>query len=691
MFGNMLTLHSINPTGMFSYGRSENVNLLNRGLVHLVGCNEDKGGDSNGAGKSSLFNAICELLFRENPTGEKGDSLINTVWGKGFAGRIMFTNWEGVHYRVTYCRKWKDHFYPVDNDNQTQYIGTGLFLDKFDDGVWRDARGSGMPETHKKIVEIVGMTYKEFLSIAYMTHRVGSQFLRGTNKERMDILSGITGIEAWDTILDKCRSEKKSFNAKINDLGERVAFEQGSVQTLKEQLQGQQSFDWDRHIKGLESSLGECRLKWKDRSTKLKELEDSIKDLQIKRDASYNKDKVDEINREVETIKRTLSIEENKLRMPINVNADASLQEAFNSTVTELGSLQGELRALKGGSASLLDIDSCPVCESKITESKKTKILTKINGLEANIDLLEKKKVEQKTEVDRDLAEKKTEEETKKNEIHIKVNELREQINAKYRLIQEEQELYTKLEGEIQVVRNRLPDLNSELNQLQAEGAQLKAQIEQAKVSVSNITALEGQIHEKERQIGFFNTEINEVNFELSKYLWLIDNIPYIKLHKMSRAMTEISELCNQYFDEMGESIRINISSFDEKVKKKNAADIKDLMKSEVKVDITDGSKHISPKLYSDGELSKVSLAIIRSLHEMARKSGQGCNVMLMDEIFSFVDMGNSQKIAQSLSNFLSKGTVLLTDNSGSVNNLINFDHVWVARKKEGQTVIETD
>jgi hypothetical protein len=70
MFGNSLVIHQVNPTGMFSYGLSNTINLLNRGLVHLVGVNDDKGGDSNGAGKSSLFNAICELLFQENPTGE---------------------------------------------------------------------------------------------------------------------------------------------------------------------------------------------------------------------------------------------------------------------------------------------------------------------------------------------------------------------------------------------------------------------------------------------------------------------------------------------------------------------------------------------------------------------------------------------------------------------------------------------
>ena len=64
---------------------------------------------------------------------------------------------------------------------------------------------------------------------------------------------------------------------------------------------------------------------------------------------------------------------------------------------------------------------------------------------------------------------------------------------------------------------------------------------------------------------------------------------------------------------------------------------------------------------------------------------------MFMDEVFSFVDQNNSQKIALSMSNLLKRGTVFLTDNSGSVKDLIDFDHVWIARKNNGQTVLEED
>ncbi|MCU0680573.1 MAG: hypothetical protein MUF50_04705, partial [Planctomycetes bacterium] len=164
---------------------------------------------------------------------------------------------------------------------------------------------------------------------------------------------------------------------------------------------------------------------------------------------------------------------------------------------------------------------------------------------------------------------------------------------------------------------------------------------------------------------------------------------PFIKLHKLSMFMNEISEFVNNYFVSIGDPIRVNITSFDAKVKKRNAADIKDLWKSEIKIEIEEGRKKIPLMLYSDGELSKISIAIVIALHEIARSVGQGCNILILDEIFSYLDSANSQKLANSVPKLFSIGTVIFTDNSGYVNNLISFDEVWTVRKKDGVTSLK--
>ena len=243
----LLTLYAINPTGMFSYGLCEdNIHLLNKGLVHLQGINEDKGGDSNGSGKSSLFYSICELLFQKNPTELKDDNVINSVWNQGMAGRLLFMDSSQTHYRITYCRKWKKAFYEVDNDSSTNYVGTGLFLDKFDSVTrqWKDFRGPTMKDTREKIQDIIGLTYSNFLAIAYMSPRVGSKFLRGTNKDRMVILSGITGVEEWDLIQDRCRVKRKSLLTQSDSCNLKMSHENGSIETLRSQLESLKSFNY---------------------------------------------------------------------------------------------------------------------------------------------------------------------------------------------------------------------------------------------------------------------------------------------------------------------------------------------------------------------------------------------------------------------------------------------------------------
>lgn len=689
MFGNMLVIHNVNPTGMFSYGLSENINLLNKGLVHLVGVNEDKGGDSNGAGKSSLFNAICELLFQENPTGEKGEAVANSIWGKGFAGRILITNWQGIHYRITYCRKWKDRLYPADNDNHVEYVGTGLYLDKYEDQVWKDYRGSSMPETHHRILEVIGMTYQQFISIAYMTHRVGSQFLRGSNKERIDILAGITGIEEWDVILGKCRGMRKTLNGELADLEQKLAYEQGSRQTLIDQTEKYKEFDWVTYMDDL---ARDHEIYQTQQAAKKKEIDyfnTEIAKLSELRDAAYNPEKVQGINAQISGLNAKLKDLEGQLSQLFHIEEDSTLKQKYNDATIAYNTTQGELRVFKGEVGAILDLTNCPTCGSKISKSKKEKILKRIHDIEAKALEYADLQSTAKAELTDSIQAQKLKTAENRQKIRDEIEIIRQAIQDKMVENQTEQVVYSEYNKQIISLKDRIGTLQSELSQLKAAENNSAAKIEQGKASIAYMEVLDGYIHNRDLQIETIESDIKSVSAKLDIYIWLIDNIPYIKLHKMSRCMAEISELCNRYFDEMGDTIRINISSFEEKVSKKHAADVKDLMKSEVKVEIVDGNKNISPKLYSDGEISKISLAVIRALHELARKSGHGCNLMFLDEVFSFVDGDNSQRIAHSLSSFLSKGSVFLTDNSGNVKNLINFNEVWIARKKNGQTLLE--
>jgi len=686
-----LTLHSVNPTGMFSFGQCSDVNLHNVGLVHLLGVNEDKGGDSNGAGKTSLFNSICELLFLENPTGEKGESVVNSVWNKGMAGRVIFSNSLGRKYRVTYCRRWKDSLYPVDSDSHVSYVGTNLFLELLDGGVWRDCRGSGMPDTHKKILEAVGVDYQQFLSVAYMPARLGSQFLRGSNKDRMDLLSGIIGLEEWEKILEVCRSDRKVLTTKIGTLERSISFEKGAISSVDAQLKSAAAFDWTTYLSTLETELVSCRKFWSEANDKLKATNAELVKLRAAQEKSFNKDRVSAINAEIQELKEKLQKVEKSLSAPFLIQDNPTLLKELQANSKKLNETKGTLTAFLGSSGSILDMTNCPTCDSKISKEKKTKLHGRVEELQATISQYEVLCVQSQTAIDQDRKKKQQEKADSARTLKNEAESFRNLISEKVLQLQTEQSVYMLQEKEIVKIQNSLSVIQNDLNTYFSQGKDIKTKIDSANTSLANISSLTSHIQEKKKIIEDFEEERGDLAKEVDLYSWLIDNIPFIKLHKMSLSMSEISDLCNKFFEEMGDSLRINIKSFDEKTRKKNAADIKDLLKGEVKIEISDGVKNISPKLYSDGEISRVSIALIRAFHEMAKKSGRGCNVMLLDEIFSFVDGSNSQKISDSISVMLKGGTVILTDNSGNAGNLVSFDKTWVVRKISGKSTIELE
>lgn len=769
----MLTIYSINPTGMFSYGKCEDIQLMNKGLIHLKGLNHDKGGDSNGSGKSSLFNALCELLFQENPTGVKGDGVINSVWNKGMAGRVLFTAGDGHHYRVTYCRNWKDQLYPVDNDNGIAYLGTNLFLDRYDPDakIWRDFRGSGMPATHLKILEILGISYERFLAISYMSNRTGNQFLRGTNRDRMDLLVGIIGIGEWDLVQDRARKKKKALNDQIKGMNESIAFERGAIQTLQGQLSNYNAVDWAQQVIKLNVDLNEARDRYKKSQEKVVSCDASIQELKNQQSQSYNQEYLASVDNELKLLGVQIQDEERSLSTPISISGDHSLEASRDSLKSSLMSLQyslteaqkpvspgliapnadlvrsidsikeainrtkGKYEFVKSQDSNLLSVDNCPTCGQAITDDQKYGIINSKNlelqsiekvlneyssdlhrnqaaldsyvsehlerlkkerestliDLQAKIVSVEAEHASICEKIEADIAEKRVKAEQDRTDRSVRLTSLRARMQELNNDRQKEIEKYQQFSVQIQQMGETLSGYRSELSKHQSDGMAIKSSIENCESKIKDIQALSAQIEEKQGQIALIDSNIMGLNNDLAVYSWLIDNIPSIKLHKMSLAMSEISNLVNQYFENMGESLRVRISAFAEKAKAKHAADIKDLLKAEVSLEITDGNKNISPRLYSDGEISKVSLAIAKSLHEMARKSGQGCNLMLLDEIFGFVDNNNSERMAQSLSSILNRGTVFLTDNSGKVQDLVNFSHTWVAEKKNGQTKLVTN
>ena len=684
----MLVITKINPTGLFSYGRMPDIDVQRRGLVNLIGINEDKGGDSNGAGKTSLFNSLCEILFGENPTNVSGNEVVNQVMGAGFAGRVEFVSWETVTYRVTYCRNWKEDLYLVDNNTKTAYKGTALFFDKLEGPNWVDCRGSTMSETREFIQAAIGVTYSRFLSISYLSHRVGSTFLRGTNKERMDILAGITGVEDWDSILVNSRSQKLAVSQEIASVQNTISYDEGALSQMQSALAQMKSTDWEAALLKCDTDLAVVQNMMADAEVKLTQIQVDWAARKSEQSEAYNRSGSGVLSQEISD----LSVELSNLKNPVFI--DKSLPEFDLSVAQRVEDKRGErdqaLGALRGlvSGTDLRSVEKCPTCGTKITEKAKAALTSKISELESAVAILEAEW--------RALGKIKVDEEERIRQARaLRYKERLQQAAAVEAKIAEKQSFlkqsaleYERVTGEIQRLEKEagtLRTLSSQYSQRQVQFLSYRADVERR---IQDIVQVERSIVEKSASVTTLRSSIESSLDDLKVLEWIISNVPYIKLHRMSIAMSQMSDKVNHYLSEMGDTIRVNITSFEEKKSKKGAGDIKDALKSEVKVEVVDGEKNIDPRLYSDGETSKISNAVIRSLHDIAVQAGHGCNLVLLDEIFSFVDLNNSQKLADSFKDVVA-GTTFITDNSGHVEDLMEFDEVWIARKSSGLTTIE--
>jgi DNA repair exonuclease SbcCD ATPase subunit len=674
----MLQLESINPTGMFSFGLSEDIDLLDKGLVHLIGINGDEGGASNGAGKSSLPSALCEILYQANPTEISGDDVINTLWGRGFGGRVIFKSWDGIRYRVTYCRKFKELLYPSDNDIRTEYKGTGLYLDKFVDDVWVSCTQSSMQETKKLISNILGLTYDQFIAIAYMTPRAGNTLLTGTNKDKMDILGSLTGLTEWDDIVSNLRTEKAVLATKESNLKLDLAKAQGELTQLEQRYNETNETSINENIKNYEALIASTKAEIADLTAKQNQHRDQVNPIETKARDLY--DQLTKMNADIVSLNKNSSPFYRK-----SPQIDADLASQLSNAQNHVFMIRGQLSAF--GDNPLFDAENCPTCGAKVTKASKdrlTKAKNQLNGELAGA-LAEKGRVQ--NEIDADLKIKQMEIDAEVAEYEQKVAEIQKQVGIKTKMYTGLSEEYQRLNKLVADSNTQISVLNSQITQRQSTIAQLESNIGFLKNQLASLSETKARCESKQQDIAKLLTDLGTLSEDIACYDWLITNVPYIKLHKLAVSLEELSNLTNQYFERMGDSLRISFSSFAEKKKKGKSALSVDMLKGEISTRVYDGEKEIPVKLYSEGELARMRLATVRALHDLAVSTAQGCTFTFLDEIFSFVDKTNSHRIADGFPD--TTMTTIVTDNSGLAQNIIQFDRTWTVRKLHGLSKLE--
>ncbi|UBM12711.1 AAA family ATPase [Cupriavidus metallidurans] len=192
----------LEPRNFLTLGTVPVLHLADRGLVLIEGVNEDDSStNSNGAGKSSIADALCWALFGVTARGEKGDAVVNNKLKKECFVRLRWsdgdTDYEVIRHRKHKEHKNATHLFQIDAD------GTRTPLHKGTEA-----------ETQVVIEEKLGCSYEVFTAAIYAGQECMPDIPAMTDKQLKLLVEEASGTErlerAYEIAGDRLKKQEEA-------------------------------------------------------------------------------------------------------------------------------------------------------------------------------------------------------------------------------------------------------------------------------------------------------------------------------------------------------------------------------------------------------------------------------------------------------------------------------------------------
>lgn len=181
---------------------------------------------ANGAGKSSLLDAITWVLFGQ--ARRRDDSLIHSQEKE--AQVTLDFNYEGSLYRVL-RKKERD---------KTAILE---FYLQSEDGKWHPLTEHSLRETEDRIRQTLRLDYETFINASFFLQGQADNFAQQRPGDRKKILSNILGLEVWEAYRDEANKRRRSteteifgIDSRLKDIEEELSQEQERKKQLAEIL-----------------------------------------------------------------------------------------------------------------------------------------------------------------------------------------------------------------------------------------------------------------------------------------------------------------------------------------------------------------------------------------------------------------------------------------------------------------------
>ncbi len=624
----------------------------------------------NGAGKSSLLDAITWSLFGESRTKDK-DALINL---QSKAAEVALTfSYENNVYRVQRTlprgKTTVLEFQIWDGEDTKRKTQSA----NLDDGNWRPLTERTTRETQARIEQTLRLDYDTFVNAAFFLQGKADQFTQQNAGKRKDVLSNILGLEVWETY--KARTVEKR-----RGLEEEVIGIDRSIDDIDSELDEEEPRK--RRLKELEGQLKQQTAMRKTQETALENLrkvaasfdqqfaaeksrlEEEKRGLDEQEKAiSSQRSGVSELESQVESAKKSLAEAEEKLeqRSELEVNRSTTREEyarlkaeneLLKDQMDELKEHIDQLEAAEGA--------TCPLCGQALSEEHRQSTLKQLQ-------------TEGKEKGDRFRANK-----TDIDEFAKQIADVESQIA---KLAGAERERMT-FSNSITQWNERIEATNNAIKNWETVGAKRLKEVE--KILASKKYSMESEkpsvdLDEAERTLRDLQEQENRLNQEVGAARQKVSVLDELRKRKadlssarealalqiahhktlerafgkdgvpallIEQALPQIESKANELLDRLsGGQMSIRFITQAE-YKDKKRGDLKETLD----IQISDAAGTRDYEMYSGGEAFRVNFAIRLALSEvLAQRKGARLQTLVIDEGFGSQDVEGRQRLIEAI------------------------------------------
>ena len=576
----MITLNKLSISNMFSYGQNNEIDLSSNKITQLTA--------PNGSGKSSIALILQELLYSKNIKNiKKADILNRYIKGDTWSGKLDFTV-EDRKYVVEVKR----------TKNQSKV----KFFEQIDSKII-DLTEHKIPDTYKKIQELIGLDFEIFSQLTYQSSTDLLEFLKATDTNRKKFLINLFNLEKYPNI--------------------------GEIIKLKLSESEKTSFKLDGELKSVKDYLNNSLIE-----DKKSLVEVPIVNENIRNQLATEKNKINEYESLCKKIdKNNLYIKEREeltfnisLSEPENITHIYNNQKELNDEVTAISISQ---KNLEKALADLDITDKCYACGQSIDNSQSVHLKSNLEE-----DLFKNRSRSSQlltTSIDLENNIKKYENKVKDWENNKKDIEKFEQLSQFIdTTIPTEYPDFNTLKNDIQVLQDEL-----KIQEIQREDA-----IESNEKIKTHNTKVDTLIEQKRYFLArqeLLNNDILNLkskikNLNILRKAFSTTGIVAFKLENLTK---ELEIVINDYLS--------NLSDGQFQV-------VFRLTGEKLNIIVINNGQESPIETVSGGEFSRIQTAILLAIRNVLSKiGGNYINLLFLDEITGVLDEAGKEKLIEIL------------------------------------------